>query len=245
MNSVVRFGLTLCVFLLAFGALAGVAAAEESTEPNPQLIVELDTNGDANVVYINVYDLNDSDHRDVFEAIRDDPDVRDFAATQRRDGLQQTSDEVTAATDREVRVGEVMIETMVDRDTGIVAYQFRWENLAVVEGDRIVLSEPFSMNDMLDRELIVLAPEGEELTSVSPQPQRLGTDVVSWSGFTPFGEAFEVISTGGESPESADSVDDLDPISYDDPTSNTYGSAPIALGVSVLLLATLLVGRPR
>ena len=242
MNSAVRFGLTLCVFLLALGALAGIAAAEESTETNPQLLLELDTNGDANVVYIDVYDLSDSDHREVFEAIRDDPDVRDHAATQRRSGLQETSDEVTAATDREVRVSEVAIETRVEGDTGVVAYQFRWENLAIVEGDRIVLSEPFSMYDWLDRELIVLAPEGEELTSVSPQPQRLGTDVASWPGFTPFGEAFEVVSTGGAVDGSAE---ELDPIEHDDPASGTHGSAPIALGVSVLLLATLLIGRPR
>jgi hypothetical protein len=240
MNSVARLALALCIVSIAFGTFAGAAAAQDPSETTPRLIIELDTNGDANVVYTDVYNLSDSEHREVFEAIRDDPDVRDHAATQRRDGLQVISEEANADLDREIRVGDVTIELSEEGETGIVAYRFRWENLAVVEGDRIVLSEPFSTYDSLDRELIVFAPEGEELISISPQPQRQGTDVASWPGFTQFGEGFEVVSTGADAP-----ADEIGPIEFDDPTSETYGSAPIALGVSVLLLATLLVGRPR
>lgn len=242
MNSVARLALALCIASIAFGAFAGAAAAQEPSETTPRLIIELDTNGDANAVFTDVYDLTDPDSRTAFEAAKEDEALRDAAATQLREQMQLVSDEANADLDREIRVGDVTIEMIEEGETGIVAYRFRWENLAVVEGDRIVLSEPFSTYDSLDRELIVFAPEGEELVSISPQPQRQGTDVASWPGLTQFGEGFEVVSTGGIADAPADT---FGPIEHDDPTSETYGSAPIALGVSVLLLATLLVGRPR
>ncbi len=217
------FGL-LCVVLLSVGVFAGTAAATDSAV-NSQFIVELDTNGDANVVFTETFDLTDPEDRAVFEDVRDDEAFRQVAATQLQQGMQSISDETNQRVDRELDVGDVTIETVVDGETGIVGYQFRWANLAVVDGDRVVLSEPFSTYDALDRELIVLAPEGYELTSISPEPARQGEDVASWPGFTEFGEDFEVVATA--------------------PDIGTYGSGPIALGGSLLLLTTLFIGRDR
>lgn len=215
------FGL-LCIVTLSFGVLAGTVAAVDAPA-NGQLIVELDANGDADAVFTDEFDLTDPRQRAAFENARENEELRRQAAIQFRGGMQSISDEANAGIDRELRIGAVTVETMVDGDTGIVAYRFRWENLATVDGDRIVLSEPFSTYDRLDRELIVIAPEGYELASVSPQPARRGEDVASWPGLTAFGDRFEVVAT----------------------EPSIHGDGPVAFGVSVLLLATLFVGRER
>lgn len=239
MNSPVRIVSIVCIAALALGVIAGPAVAAE--EPaSGQLIVELDANGDADTVFTDEFDLTDPDERAVFEDVRDDAELRETAAGQLREDMQRVSDVASEDLDREMRVGDVTVETIVDGETGIVAYRFRWENLAVIDGDRIVLSEPFSTYDSLDRELIVLAPEGEELTSVSPQPHRRGDDVATWPGLTRFGEGFEVVSTGAGPPEEHSTASEP-PIDPDD----AHGSGPIALAVSALLVAILFVGRQR
>lgn len=233
-----RFLGVLCIVALLSGTFVVPAAAQGPA--NGQFVVELDASGDADVVFTDEYDLTDSRERAIFESARENEDVRRQAGVQFRNGMQSISDEANAAVDRELRIGEVTVGTRVDGDTGTVAYRFRWENLAAIDGDRIVLSEPFSTYDSLDRELIVLAPEGNELTSVSPQPQRQGEDVATWPGLTRFGEGFEVVSTGAESSEER-AVTPEPPI---DP-ADAHGSGPIALAVSALLVAVLLIGRQR
>lgn len=244
MNSVARLVAVCCLAVLALGGFAGAAAAVDAPA-NGQFVVELQTNGDADVVFTDEFDLSDPDERSVFEDAQNNADLRAAAAQQFREEMQFVSDEASRDLDRELRVGEVTVETTVDGETGIVAYQFRWENLARVDGDRIVLSEPFSTYDSLDRELIVLAPEGGELTSVSPPPERQGEDVATWPGLAQFGEGFEVVATGPDAPDEADAGDELDPVSHSPTNTDTYGGAPIALGISALVLASLFIGRAR
>ena len=243
MSHVSRLSVLLCAVGLALVVLTGTAAAVD--EPaDGQMIVELDADGDADVVFTEEFDLSDDEQRAVFEGVAEDEELRAEAASQFREGMQFVSEEANEGIDRELRVGEVTVETATDGDVGIVGYEFRWENIARLDGDRIVLSEPFSTYDSLDRELVVFAPEGGELTSVSPQPQRQGTDVASWPGLTEFGESFEVVATAPDVGDDPDPVSDTEQPQFSE-ESDPYGGAPAALGVSALLLAALLVGRKR
>jgi hypothetical protein len=241
MDSLRRFGGILCIVLVAIGLFAAPAAAVD--EPaNGQFIVELDANGDADVVFTDEFDLTDPQQRPVFEEVRENEEFERQAKERFREGIRSVSEQANEEIDRELRVGEVTIGTVVDGETGYVVYRFRWENLAVVDEDRIVLSEPFSTYDTLDRELIVLAPEGGELTSVSPQPARRGEDVASWPGLTAFGDNFEVVATVPDESDEfwADSTPEFAS------GSETYGGGgPVVLGVSLLLFVTLFVGRQR
>ncbi len=243
MSHVTRLPVLLCAVGLALVVLTGTAAAVD--EPaDGQMIVELDTDGDADVIFTEEFDLSDDRQRAVFEDVEADEEFRAEAASQFREGMQFVSEEANEGIDRELRVGEVTVETTTDGDIGIVGYQFRWENIARLDGDRIVLSEPFSTYDSLDRELVVFAPEGGELTSVSPEPQRQGTDVASWPGLTEFGESFEVVAVGPDVDGDPEPASDSEPPQFSE-GSEPYGGAPVALGVSALLLVTLLVGRKR
>jgi len=185
MNAVVRLLAILCIAVLAFGAATGTGAAQAS---GGQLVVELETNGDADAVFTDGFDLTDGDDRELFEEVQASAELRDAAAGQFGEEMQFVSDAASEGIDREIGVEAVTVETAVDGETGIVAYRFRWVNLAAVDDGNVTLSEPFSTYDSLDRELVVFAPEGYELTSVSPQPERQGTDVATWPGLTEFGE---------------------------------------------------------
>jgi hypothetical protein len=231
-----RFLGPLCVAFLLLGAFTGTAAAVD--EPaNGRFIIELETDGDANVVLTDEYDLTDAEQRAAFENAHSNETLRRQAGSRFREGLRSLSQAINQRVDRELRVGTVTVGTAIDGETGVVAYQFRWENLASVDEGQIVLSEPFSAYARVDQELIVFAPEGGELTSVSPQPARQGEDVASWPGRTALGEDFEVVATG---PEEANE----EPTTHFSDPSETHGG-PIALGIAALLLASLFVGRER
>lgn len=247
MNATARWLGLFCIAVVTIGCLAGSVSATEGAADG-QFIVELDTNGDADVVFTDEFDLTDDEQRAVFEDAEEDEELRAAAASQLQEGMQSIADETNEEIDREMRIGDVTVETGINNETGVVAYRFRWENLAVVEDDQLVLREPFSTFATVDRELIVLAPEGGEIVSASPPPERQGEDVVSWPGLTEFGDEFEVVTT---IPETAS--DDGTPETEDEQAlesefaagSQAYGGAPIALGVSVLLLATLFIGRKQ
>ncbi len=239
MNTVVRLLAVLCIAVLTVGVAAGTGVAQAS---GGQFIVELDTNGDADVVFTDEFDLTDDDERELFEEVQASAELRDTAAEQFGEEMQFVSDVGSENLDREITVGAVAVETAVEGETGIVAYTFRWGNLAAVDSGEITLSEPFSTYDSLDRELVVFVPEGYELTSVSPQPERQGADVATWPGLTEFGEGFLVVATA---PEAADDGTGLDPIEHAPANADVYGGAPVALGVSLLLLGFLLVGRKQ
>jgi hypothetical protein len=236
MRSTARSLVVLCIVVFSLGAAAGPAAGQ--TAASGQLILELEADGDAAAVFTEEFDLTDAEQRATFRNVTDSAALRAAAAERLRGQMRTVSAEAGAGLDRELRVGNVTVETAVDGETGIVAYAFRWENLAVVDGDRIVLREPFTTYTSLDRELVVFAPEGGEITSVSPQPERRGEDVVTWPGLTRFGDGFEVVAVapgGGE----------LSPIDHEPSNADTYGGGAVALGVSALLVASLFLGRQQ
>jgi len=216
-------------------AAAGTAAAQ--TAADGHFVVELDTDGDADAVFVEELDLSDADQRELFESARADADRREAAAEQFREQLQLASNEASTGVARDIRVGPVTVELTVEDETGIVGYAFRWENLARVDDGRIVLSEPFSTFESLDRELVVHAPDGYELASVAPEPDRNDGTVAAWNGLTTFGDGFEVVAAPARSGTA--------PIDYAASPEGTYGGAPVALGVSALLLVSLLVARKR
>ena len=225
--------LAVVTVTIAVGGLAGTAAAIE--EPaDGQFVVELDADGDADVVFTSEFDLTDPEQQAAFEEVHEDDARKESAGAQFRENMRFVSAVANEEVDRELRIDEVTVGTTVDGDRGVLVYQFRWENLAAVDGDRIVLSEPFSIYDELDRELVVFAPEGGELENVSPEPAERGEDVARWPGLTAFGEEFEVVATA---PSDA-------PPQFSD-GSDTYGAGPTAIGVSVLLFVTLFIGRQR
>lgn len=236
MHTVARLLAVLCIAALALGGVAGTAAAQSAADG--QFVVELDTDGDANASFTDEFDLSDPDERAVFERADSNAELRATAAERFREEMRLVSRAANENLDRELRVGEVTVETAVVGETGTVAYEFRWENVASVDDDRVVLAEPFSLFETLDRELVVVAPEGYAIESASPEPERNDGDTVAWPGLTTFGEDFEVVAAPA-------SGTDMAPIEYSREGPATHGGASLAFGISALVLGSLLVGRKR
>lgn len=225
----------LALSLAAGGALAGGAAQVEEPEPG-YFLVELQADGDVAVEYTNHTNLSvDDAQREWFESVRDDEAAREAVADERRQEMQFVSDQAAERVDRELRVGEVTVETETDGDVGIVTYRFEWANLAAVDGDRVVLTVPFSLYDEFDRELRVVAPDGYELTSVTPEPERRNETTASWPGLTEL-TGFEVVAEGDSGDGGAGS---------DDGTFADGAGFGVPVAVGSLLAAALLARRRR
>ncbi|WP_181692030.1 hypothetical protein [Natronomonas sp. LN261] len=236
MHTVVRLLAALCIAALALSGAAGTAAAQSAADG--QFVVELDADGDADAAFTEEFDLTAPEDREIFEEVQADADLRAAVAERFGEEMRFVSGTANEGIDRELRVGEVTVETAAVGETGIVVYEFRWENLAAVDDDRVVLAEPFSLFETLDRELVVVAPEGYEIESASPEPERDDGDTVAWPGMTTFGEGFEVVAAPASGGEMA-------PIEHSPERPVTHGGAPLALGISALILVSLLVGRKR
>jgi len=236
MHTVVRLLAALCIAALALSGVAGTAAAQSAADG--QFVVELDADGDADAAFTEEFDLTAPEERGIFKEVQADAELRSTAAERFGEEMRFVSETANERIDRELRVGEVTVETTALGETGVVAYEFRWENLAAVDGDRVVLAEPFSLFETLDRELVVVVPEGYEIESASPEPERNDGATVAWPGMTTFGEDFEVVAapvSGG----------DMAPIEHSPERPAAHGGAPLALGISALVLVSLLVGRKR
>jgi len=235
MHTASRLLAALCIAALALSGVAGTAAAQSAADG--QFVVELDADGDANATFSDEFDLSDPDEREVFERADSNAELRATAAERFGEEMRLVSRTANEALDRELRVGEITVETAVVGETGVLAYEFHWENVAAVDDERVVLAEPFSLFETLDRELVVVAPEGYAIESASPEPGRAEGDTVAWPGLTTFGDDFEVVAV-------PDSGGAMAPIEHSR-EGTTHGGAPLALGISALVLGSLLVGRKR
>jgi hypothetical protein len=128
-----RAAVALLVATLAVSLVAGVGAAQEPEPVDGRFLVELEADGDAQISLEQEYDLSNDAERDAFESLHDDETAQREAAEQVQQDTAYVNNVADDETDREMRVGEVTVETSVDGDVGTVAYRFAWENLAAVE----------------------------------------------------------------------------------------------------------------
>ena len=223
-------GRWLGVVLVVVACLSGISAtAGAIDEPaDGEFIVELEADGDAEVRVVSRFDLDD-DERTAFERL-DDNDERTAAAEQFLDEMRFVAEVANDNIDREMNVSNVSVETETQNGIGVVTYTVDWANLAAVEagGDRLTISEPFSIYNELDRELVVIAPDGYEITSATPEPEEADERSASWPGLTDLSE-FEVVTERTD----AEGTDD-----------DGAGFGVVA-GVVALLVAVALFARRR
>jgi PGF-CTERM protein len=190
-----------CVLALTAGLFAGIGTTQEPEPVDGRFLVELEADGDAQVSLETEYNLSNDAEREAFESIHENESVRQQAAAQVQQDTEYVNNVADEETDRDMTVGEVTVETSVDGDVGTVAYQFTWGNLAATEDGRLVLAEPFSLYDELDRKLVVVVPEEYEITAATPEPDEQNATSASWEGFTSFSDpegGFEVVAESDE-----------------------------------------------
>lgn len=184
----------LAVLLLASAPLAmtPVGAAQPTPElpAEPALVVALEPDGSARTTLTVAFDLTTEGERNAFEALRQNTTASRERAGQFAARMQAVADRAEANAGREMQISEPAIEFVERGETGIVALSVTWEGLAARSGDALVLREPFASGFTLDRAFYVVAPDGYELASASPQPTDRSLTTASWAAGTSL-EGFE------------------------------------------------------
>ncbi|WP_424014046.1 DUF7345 domain-containing protein [Halorubrum xinjiangense] len=147
----------------------GVAAldgpgTEPAVEEGSSFVVALDADGDATVTLVLTYDLADADDEAAFEELRERPEN---VTARFGDRLTRIAERTATETDREMRVADARTEFESTNETGAVRISATWTNLAAVDGDRLVVSEPFASAFRPDRPFVLVAPDGYALADAT------------------------------------------------------------------------------
>ncbi|MXV60668.1 DUF4897 domain-containing protein [Natronorubrum sp. JWXQ-INN-674] len=228
------FGVTLVVSMLLVSGLAmpvaGSSAVTDESINGPAVHVALEADGDATVTLVSVYDLTDEDERDAFETLREDEKTQADLLERFSERLEGVADDVDTDADREKSVESKSVDVRTNEDSGIVTFSAFWDELAAVEGETVVLMEPFASGFESDRSLIVTIPDGTTIESVTPEPTIHEESAVNWDGETEL-DGFELTASTATNDES--SVD-----ASETTTDGVPGFGPIG---AIVALATLLV----
>lgn len=160
--------LLILTILVVAGTAVGVAGADEHVEPAME--VEVTADGDATVTVVSTYDLTDEDERAAFESLEDDEEFIADVNARFANRMGDVAADAGAATDREMTVENPDVTVSITGDVGVVGQSVTWNGLAAVDGERLIVTEPFSSGYEPDRSLTVHTPDGYVIEESEPEP---------------------------------------------------------------------------
>lgn len=190
----------LAVFVVT-AAMSSPVAAQADAEP--AFIVELDSDGSAVVSVRSTFDLTTDAEQAAFRSLETDEDAQQAAANRFLDRMRSVASDAENATVREMRVSGATIDLQrtADNGTGIVTLAVTWEGLAAVQGESVVVTEPFASGFSPDRRFVVQPPEGYTVSDVAPEPTTRSADQLTWragTDLTGFSAEFQPAATPTE-----------------------------------------------
>ncbi|WP_280586323.1 hypothetical protein [Halorubrum sp. Boch-26] len=195
--------------LLAPGAAAlDGPGAEPAAEGGSAFVVALEPDGDSTVSLVLTYDLADADDEAAFKDLRD----RSEHVTKRfGDRLTRIAERTATETEREMGVSDVRADVESADGTGVVRLSATWTGLAAVDGDRLVVSEPFASEFRPDRPFVLVAPDGYALADATVEadattaPDGSESSTAEWGAgadLSGFSAAFAPAEAGGVTDDS-------------------------------------------
>ncbi|MFB6266740.1 MAG: DUF4897 domain-containing protein [Halodesulfurarchaeum sp.] len=177
-------------FLLT--AAAGPATAQSAVQEEA-VIFEIQQDGDAEVTVVLTFDLTTEHERQAFQTIAANESTREDIQARFRDRMARLAQATTRTVDRDVAVTEtaLSVETTGDGDTGIVRLSATIQNLAAIQGNRIVLTEPLASGFDAERPVVVRLPDGYTVDHVTPSPDEQREETLRWDASTTF-DGFEL-----------------------------------------------------
>jgi len=260
--------LGLLVLLAVSTALTGIGTAVQTTETTQAVgtndtaafVVGVDTDGDATVAVSYTFDLDDEARQAAFDQLRQNDSAREAFRRDFERQLAGVAAEAGETTGREMAVSDSTITFETVDDTGVATLSVTWTDLAAVEGNRLVVTEPFASGFETDRPLHVVAPEGYAVTDAAPDPDAPTGETASWaagsdlSGFevvvsdtaaetsaTETENAAESETAGDDAESDADASDDSGEATATDTQSSTDGTGA-GFGALPVVAALALVG---
>lgn len=259
--------LGVLVLFVISTALTGAGAAQTTdtnqsvtTGDTAEFVVGIDTDGDATVAVSYTFDLDDDARQAAFEQLTSNDSAREAFKQDFEQQLAGVAAEAGAATGRDMSVTDATLEFETADNTGIATLSVTWRDLAAVEDDRLVVTEPFASGFETDRPLHVVAPDGYTVTDASPAPDSPTGETVNWATGSDL-TGFEVVvtddgdetggnsgagsETAGDSEESEAGTDEgetgdttTESTGTDD-TGTGFGMLPVVAGLALVGLFVL------
>ncbi|GAA0310123.1 DUF7345 domain-containing protein [Halarchaeum salinum] len=230
------------LLVAAIPVLAGpVAAADSGTNETSAdshsttgaFVVDLQANGSATVTVELTYDLESDTEQAAFTDLKHNETLQQQARTNFAERMQQ----VAAAenqTDREMATkhARIAFQTANNGSLGVISLSIHWRALAAVNGESLVLTEPFASGFEPDRPFVVTAPVGDVLVEATPPADSTNQGRAVWAanasleGFQATFAPTEMTTTGEQTESSA--------------AGSSSGSSP-GFGPSAVLITIALV----
>nr|WP_305882828.1 hypothetical protein [Halobellus rarus] len=191
---------------------AAVGAQDAVAEDRSAFVVELENDGDATVSLSLTYDLEDESDQAAFDRLRGETGN----VTERFDErLSRVANRTASEIGREMSVSDADAEVTTADGVGVVTLSASWSNLAIVDGDRLVVEEPFASGFRPDRPFVLVAPDGYALADTAIPADStegavaewgVGTDLTGFSATLAPSEAVGGATTSGSLPTPLASV---------------------------------------
>lgn len=189
------FSLCFGVLLVAAALTTPVATAHtDDRSVHPEFEVALESDGSATVTVQYTYDLGTDAEQEAFRSLEDDQGSKTEATDRFASRLAKVAAATSNETGRTMRVTNATIDLRraEDNTTGVVTFTLDWSNIARVDGDRLVLTEPFASGYDADRSVTVRAPDGYRIGETTPEPASSSDAQATWEPGTDF-EGFELV----------------------------------------------------
>ena len=178
-----RLALVAVAVVVLLGAIAGPAAgtqtaAEGSANGATALVVDLAEDGDATVTLRLTFDLDRDEERRALDRLREN---RTTIAAAFEEQMRAIAERTAAETGREMSVASADVAVTTEGSTGVVELSVAWTGLAAVEGDRLVVSQPFADGFEPPGRFEVRAPEGYVLAETTPSAASTTETGATWA----------------------------------------------------------------
>lgn len=178
MKYVTGFMVVFLVLLLA----SPVMAQPQLDNSSGEIVVSVEGNGDASVIFVDEYTSNGAGDEEQFNS-----------------WATEIVEEINKDTERTVSLESTSVE-VIDHggETKEVFYTARVNSLGEVNRGGIEINEPFDTVFSSERELVFIYPQGYEFGQATPSPDVEGGNSVSWDSAS--FDSFEVkfVETGDD-----------------------------------------------
>lgn len=217
---------TLTIILGVSLLVAGVSPTL-AAPPKESVQVSLNEVGDAQVTFTLTFDLSTDSEQQAFDRLRSNQTAREEIATSYAQRLRNVAAQTENKTGRSMSIKSPSASVRSTNDTGVVELTATWTNLAATDGDKLVVSEPFTSGFESDRAFVVTAPAGYELATVTPATDDRGDGTGRWQADTSL-DGLRVVAAPGDETGTTSPTGDSGP-----------GFTPVA-GLVALVVGALL-----
>lgn len=163
----------------------------DHADPAPAFEIRPQSDGSGQIHVIYAFDLTDDARAEAFEEIRTNETVKAAFEDRFRARLAVVAADAAERTGRDMAVQDVDLSVRTVHQTGIVEISLTWDGLAAVDGDRLIITEPFASGYEPSRPVHLLVPDGYNVASVTPDPTDRDSKRLAWEAGTDLG-GFEV-----------------------------------------------------